>query len=80
MNTSEGATPPQEPPRQIRKATTRAESLIIVNTGDGKGKSTAAFGVVLRAVGHSIDQWRRVQKADRANFGLVQEWDPRIQL
>ena len=37
-------------------------------------------GVVLRSVGHSIDQGRRVQKADRANFGLVQEWDPRIQL
>ena len=24
-------------------------TLVIVNTGDGKGKSTAAFGVVVRA-------------------------------
>jgi cob(I)alamin adenosyltransferase len=27
-----------------------ARSLLVVNTGDGKGKSTAAFGVVMRAV------------------------------
>ena len=27
----------------------RAKSVVIVNTGDGKGKSTSAFGVVLRA-------------------------------
>ncbi len=41
------ATPPTEDPRpQLR----RAESLVIVNTGNGKGKSSAAFGVMLRAL------------------------------
>lgn len=29
----------------------QAESLVIVNTGDGKGKSTSAFGVMCRAIG-----------------------------
>lgn len=42
-------TPPERPPHS------RARSLVLVNTGDGKGKSTAAFGVVMRAVARD---WR----------------------
>lgn len=36
-----------------RIATAQIErGLLIVNTGNGKGKSTAAFGLVTRALGH----------------------------
>ena len=31
-----------------------SKGLIIVNTGDGKGKSSAGFGVVFRALGHGL--------------------------
>ena len=30
------------------------EGLLIVHTGKGKGKSTAAFGMVLRCIGHGM--------------------------
>jgi cob(I)alamin adenosyltransferase len=33
----------------------RVESVVVVNTGDGKGKSTAAFGVVVRGVARGWD-------------------------
>ncbi|WP_374653276.1 cob(I)yrinic acid a,c-diamide adenosyltransferase [Dongia sp.] len=33
---------------------TREKGLIIVHTGKGKGKSTAAFGMVMRCIGHGM--------------------------
>ena len=42
--------------REKIMATKQAEKgLIIVNTGKGKGKSTAGFGMVLRALGHGMN-------------------------
>ena len=40
--------PPTQDPRP--DGLERAGSLLLVNTGDGKGKSSAAFGVMLRSV------------------------------
>jgi cob(I)alamin adenosyltransferase len=40
--------PPVDDPRPA--GLSAAESLLLVNTGDGKGKSSAAFGVMVRAL------------------------------
>ena len=47
---------PEDPPTEHEHPELRrVESVVIVNTGDGKGKSTAAFGTVVRAVARG---WR----------------------
>ncbi|KAB7623378.1 cob(I)yrinic acid a,c-diamide adenosyltransferase [Alkalilimnicola sp. S0819] len=38
---------------RISKAT-REQGVLLVNTGNGKGKSTAGFGMVARALGHGM--------------------------
>jgi cob(I)alamin adenosyltransferase len=73
-----GTRPPQPPtaPKQ------RPRSLVLVNTGEGKGKSTAAFGVVMRGVarGWSVcviqfiksDKWKVGEEKVALQLGV--EW------
>ncbi len=50
----------------------RGKGLVIVNTGHGKGKSTAAFGIAMRAAGRNM-RVAVIQfiKPDTANFGEI---------
>jgi cob(I)alamin adenosyltransferase len=50
--TEPGATPPTE---HTNPPVARQRSVIVLNTGDGKGKSTAAFGVLMRGIARG---WR----------------------
>jgi cob(I)alamin adenosyltransferase len=54
------------------------KGLLIVHTGKGKGKSTAAFGMVFRALGHGLPvavvqfvkgKWQTGERAALAKFG-----------
>jgi cob(I)alamin adenosyltransferase len=70
-------TPPPEP-----AATKRVRSIVLVNTGHGKGKSTAAFGVILRALARDwrvcvvqfvkSDRWKTGEEALARRLGV--EW------
>ena len=70
--------PVEAPPR----ASHRLPSVVIVNTGDGKGKSTAAFGTMLRAVARGwkvcvvqfvkSDLWKVGERDVAARLGV--EW------
>ena len=46
------------------------KGLLIVHTGKGKGKSTAAFGLLLRALGRGFRAGRVVNGQSRCGFPL----------
>jgi cob(I)alamin adenosyltransferase len=67
---------PESPPRTRQ----RPRSLVLVNTGHGKGKSTAAFGIVMRAVARDwrvcviqfikSDKWKVGEQAIAGRLGV----------
>lgn len=62
----------EQPPVNYARVTPQAErrGLLIVNTGDGKGKSTAAFGLALRAHGRGkAVKIYQFMKVPTARFG-----------
>jgi len=68
---------------EVASKTITAKGLLMVNTGPGKGKSTAAFGLVLRALGHGWPvgvvqfvkgAWDTGEKRALARFEDLIEW------
>ena len=64
--------------RKLLARKTQEKGLLIVHTGKGKGKSTAAFGMVLRALGHGMrvgivqfvkGRWESGERRALSSFG-----------
>ena len=72
--TAEGRAQIREEQRAVRqRPDRRAQGLVIVNTGDGKGKTTAALGVLTRAWGRGMRVCMlQFIKEQNANFGEEQ--------
>jgi len=72
--TEEGRAQIREEQRAVRRRPDRrAQGLVIVNTGDGKGKTTAALGVLTRAWGRGMRVCMlQFIKEQNANFGEEQ--------
>ncbi len=69
--------------KEVASKTIAEKGLLIVHTGKGKGKSTAAFGLVLRALGHSWPcgvvqfikgAWRTGERNALARFADLVSW------
>jgi cob(I)alamin adenosyltransferase len=68
---------------EVASKTIAEKGLLIVNTGTGKGKSTAAFGLVVRALGHGFHvgivqfikgAWQTGERAALARFDDLVSW------
>jgi cob(I)alamin adenosyltransferase len=68
---------------EVASKTIVSKGLLMVNTGPGKGKSTAAFGLVLRALGHGWrvgvvqfvkGAWQTGERAALERFGNQIDW------
>jgi cob(I)alamin adenosyltransferase len=68
---------------EVASKTIASKGLLMVHTGPGKGKSTAAFGLVLRALGHGWrvgvvqfvkGAWQTGERAALERFSELVEW------
>jgi len=68
---------------EVASKTIASKGLLLVNTGPGKGKSTAAFGLALRALGHGWrvgvvqfikGTWQTGERAAMQRFPDLVEW------